>query len=168
MRMGFAAVVGSTVVGFWVAASLALTQQKTVEACQAEWRANKAVFQPKGITEKEYVDECRDFTAAPTAPAAPKSASRQATHAVAPGPAPAGKPARTTTPTPGEGNQFPTEAQAKARCRLDTVVWANLSTKMYHFSGYKDYGNTKNGTHMCEKDATRQGFRAVKTEKHPA
>jgi hypothetical protein len=45
-RMGFAAVVCSTVVGFWVAASLALTQQKTVEACQAEWRANKAVFQP--------------------------------------------------------------------------------------------------------------------------
>jgi hypothetical protein len=70
-------------------------------------------FQPKGITEKEYVDECRDFTAAPTAPAAPKSASRQGTHAVAPGPAPAGKPARTTTATPGEGNQFPTEEQAR-------------------------------------------------------
>jgi hypothetical protein len=40
MRLGFVAVVCWAVVGFWVAASLALTQQKTIKACQAEWRAN--------------------------------------------------------------------------------------------------------------------------------
>jgi hypothetical protein len=158
MRMGFVAVVCPTVAGFWIATSLALAQQKTVKECQAEWRANNAVFQPKGITEEEYVDECRAFTAAPAAPAAPKSAPRQATRAAAP--APAGKPTRTTTPIPSEGNQFPTEAQAKDRCPRDTVVWANLSGKVYHFSGYKDYGKTKNGAYMCEKDATRQGYRS--------
>ena len=158
MKMGVVAVVCSA--GFWIAASLALAQGKTVKACQAEWRANKAVLQPKGITEEEYVDECLDFTVAPAAPAAPNSAPRQATHAAAPAPAPVGRSRakRSTRITPGKGNQFPTEAQAEARCRPGTVVWANLSAKVYHFSGYKDYGNTKNGTYMCEKDVTRRGF----------
>jgi len=54
MKMGIVAVVCSA--GFLIAASLALAQGKTVKACQAEWRANKAVLQPKGITEEEYVD----------------------------------------------------------------------------------------------------------------
>ena len=86
MKTRFGAVVCSAVIGFWVSAPLALAQPKTVEACQAEWRANKAVFQPKGITEQEYVDECRDFRAAPAAPAAPKFAPKEATHAAAPAP----------------------------------------------------------------------------------
>jgi hypothetical protein len=56
---------------------------------------------------------------------------------------------------------------AKARCPSDTVVWANLNSKIYHFSGHKDYGNTKDGAYMCEKDAAAQGVRAAKNEKHP-
>ena len=48
-----------------------------------------------------------------------------------------------------------------------TVVWANLNSKIYHFTGYKDYGNTKTGAYMCESDATSQGMRASKNEKHP-
>ena len=158
MKMGIVAVVCSA--GFLIAASLALAQGKTVKACQAEWRANKAVLQPKGITEEEYVDECLDVTVAPAAPAAPNSAPRQATHAAAPAPVPVGRSRakRSTRITPGRGNQFPTEAQAEARCRPGTVVSANLSAKVYHFSGYKDYGKTKNGSYMCEKDVTRQGF----------
>ena len=57
--------------------------------------------------------------------------------------------------------------RAKARCPTDTVVWANLKSKIYHFSGHKDYGTTKEGTYMCEKDATAAGDRAAKNEKHP-
>ena len=34
-------------------------QQKTVKACEDEWRANKADNQAKGITEKAYVAQCR-------------------------------------------------------------------------------------------------------------
>jgi len=79
-------VVCSTVAGFSVPTSLALAQPKTVTACQAEWRANKEVYQPKGITEKEYVDECRDFTAPPVA-TAPNSAPRQTKPVAAPRPA---------------------------------------------------------------------------------
>jgi hypothetical protein len=36
-----------------------LAQQKTIKACQGEWRANKADNQAKGITEKAYVTQCR-------------------------------------------------------------------------------------------------------------
>ena len=66
-----------------------------------------------------------------------------------------------------DANQFAGEGQAKGHCPSDVVVWANLSSKVYHFSGYKDYGKTKRGVYLCEKDATAQGFRAAKNEKHP-
>jgi hypothetical protein len=69
--------------------------------------------------------------------------------------------------TPAGTDQYTEESQAKAHCSSDTVVWVNRSSKVYHFHGYKDYGNTKNGAFMCEKDATAQSFRAAKNEKHP-
>ena len=74
---------------------------------------------------------------------------------------------RTAAIAPTGANEFSTEAQAKARCPTDTVVWANLKSKIFHFSGHKDYGATKEGAYMCEKDATAQGIRAAKNEKHP-
>ena len=58
-----------------------LAQQKTVKACQDEWRANKADNQAKGITEKAYVAQCRTGgqpTSAPTATPAPPSAASPA------------------------------------------------------------------------------------------
>ena len=47
---------------------------KTVKECRAEWRANKAANQAKGITEKAYVDECRaaGSAAKPKAKAKPR------------------------------------------------------------------------------------------------
>jgi hypothetical protein len=48
----------------------AATGQKTVKACQEEWRVDKAANQAKGVTEKAYVAECRASvaTAQPAAP----------------------------------------------------------------------------------------------------
>jgi hypothetical protein len=69
--------------------------------------------------------------------------------------------------TPASPGQFGEESEAKAHCPSDTVVWVNLSSKVYHFHGNKDYGSTKTGAYVCEKDATAQGFRAAKNEKHP-
>jgi hypothetical protein len=43
----------------------------------------------------------------------------------------------------------------------------NLDSKIYHFAGYKDYGNTKTGAYMCEGNTAAAGFRAAKNEKHP-
>jgi hypothetical protein len=49
-------------------------QQKTVKACEDEWRANKADNQAKGITEKAYVAQCRSGSST-AQPAPPPSAS---------------------------------------------------------------------------------------------
>src|SRR5215471_14643581 len=63
-------------------------QAKTAKACIEEWRADKANFQAKGITEKAYVAQCRAETpdappASPaptaTAPTAPVNAGQQKT-----------------------------------------------------------------------------------------
>ena len=75
MRTAFVAVLCSAVAGF--GAPVAFAQQKTVQACRAEWQANKAIYQPKGITEQAYVDECRSFRTVPTTtPAAAEPAPK--------------------------------------------------------------------------------------------
>jgi predicted lipid-binding transport protein (Tim44 family) len=151
-----------------LAAVPAFAQQKTAKQCTDEWRANKADNQAKGITEKDYVARCRAGTAAATPPAAPAQPTKPAAApAAAPAPAPAAapKPRETTATAPAGG--FANEALAKARCPTDTVVWVNENSKIYHFAGHKDYGNTKEGTYMCEKAATAAGNRAAKNEKHP-
>ena len=74
-------------------------------------------------------------------------------------------PPAATAPT--GANQYATEGQAKFRCVGGTVVWANLDSKIYHFTGNKTYGQTKSGAYMCERDAQSQGMRAAKNEKHP-
>jgi hypothetical protein len=171
--LSFALVGGSLVV------TPALAQQKSVKACQDEWRANKDANQKAGVTEQAYVTQCRagGTAAAPvTAPAPASTPAAAPAPTPAPAPAPsraqapaAAKPAPTTTGTaaPAGANQFAAEAQAKAHCPADTVVWANSDTRIYHFAGNRNYGATKQGSYMCEKDATAQGIRAAKNEKHP-
>ncbi len=159
------------------AASTTKPAQKTVRACQDEWRANRAANEAAGITQKAYVEKCRaGATTAQPAPApAPSPAptpAKPAAKTTAPPPpappstAPAARPS-TTTGTPAGAGQFATDAQAKARCPGDTVVWVNLDSKIYHFAGYKSYGTTKTGAYMCERDTAAAGFRASKNEKHP-
>ncbi len=162
----------------------ALAQQKTVKACQQEWQANRQANQAAGITEKAFVDKCRagqalnqpTGQAAPPPAAAPPASPGKTTGAAAPA-----SPSRTTAAPPpasanrttglgtpsGAANQFSTEAQAKSQCGADTVVWANLQSKVYHFPGSKDFGTTKRGAFMCERQATADGIRAAKNEKHP-
>ena len=150
--------------------------KKTVKECQDEWRANKAANQAKHITQKAYVEKCRAGTA--MAPAAAPAKKKMTAPAAAPKPAKqTASPASTPTkkmaaPAPASGkpagaNQYASEGAAKSHCRGGTVVWANLNSKIYHFAGYGDYGHTKQGAYMCEKDATAQGMRAAKNEKHP-
>ena len=146
--------------------------QKTVRACQDEWRVNRAANEAAGITQKAYVDKCRagETMVKPTpAPATTITPVKPAPTTAAP---PAARPttapaARAPAGAPTRASQFSTEGQAKARCPRDIVVWVNLDSKIYHFAGYKDYGNTKSGAYMCERDSTAEGFRAAKNEKHP-
>ena len=73
----------------------------------------------------------------------------------------------TTAPTVRGSTGFPTAAQAKAHCPADLVVWANLESKIYHFSGSEDFGTTQTGAYMCEKEALASGVRGALNEKHP-
>jgi hypothetical protein len=78
--------------------------QKTVRACQEEWRANKAANQAANITEKDYVAKCR------------AEAAKPATTTAAPPPAP--KPAGTMARKPAD----PQEAE-HARERACAADW---------------------------------------------
>jgi hypothetical protein len=139
-------------------------QQKTAKACVEEWRADKANFQAKGITQKAYVAQCRSGTtpAPAPAPAAPRPT------AAAPAQAPVARTERApSTGTPSAAGQYATETQAKFTCPGDTVVWVNLRSKIYHFAGTHNFGTTQNGAYMCERDTAAQGMRAAKNEQHP-
>ena len=162
-------IICSALIGIFAVSSQAFAQQKTVKACEDEWRANKAENQAKGVTEKAYVAQCRAAATSPaTGKSTPSAAGDKVTtpegQKVTAPEVKSGITAKTTT----QANQFSTEALAKARCPADTVVWVNLSSRIYHFAGSKDYGKTKKGAYMCEKDTAAVNFRAAKNEKHPS
>ena len=159
MRSRFGLILCMVSVTFLGGAGSALAQQKTAKECSAEWRANKADNQAKGITERAYVTQCRAGSPASSTTAAPAPTIAQGGTA---------SPPRSSAASPTGTNQFAGEDQARTHCPGDTVVWVNLGSKIYHYRGYKDYGTTKKGAYMCEKDAAAQGNRASKTEKHPS
>jgi hypothetical protein len=139
---------------------------KTAKECGAEWTANKADNQAKGITKKRYVAQCHTGGVAVPPKTAPE---------LAPPPTPPAKRPTTTTNAPppaapmalaGAG-QYRTEGEARGHCPTDTVVWVNLKSKIYHFTGTKNYGNTKLGAYACEREAIAQGDRASRIETHP-
>jgi hypothetical protein len=156
---------------------------KTAKQCNDEWTTNKAAIQASKKTKKEFMAECRaqpagapTTTAAPSPATPPPAAPAKPSTATAPSPPPAAPSQKPSAPTsrpattaaaPTAAGQFSTEAQAKARCPGDTVVWVNLDSKIYHFAGTRNYGTTKSGAYMCEKDATAAGSRAAKNEKRP-
>ena len=167
----------------WMAALIAAilwaisasAQQKTAKQCNDEWKANKASIQASGKTKKAFVADCRGVSTATNSPerSAPTGSTKTTTSTAAPvsttqQPNP---PARTrtysTATAPSGRGQFSSETSARLHCPTDTVVWANLESHIYHFSGNRDYGNTKRGAYMCERDTASEGFRAAKNEKHP-
>ncbi len=159
-----------------VPGSSAASGQKSAKECNDEWKTNKASIQASGKTKKVYVAECRGLaTAAPAAPPAAPPAQTSAPPSTAPAPttvAPAPR-SRATRAAPDSGpaalaaGQYAGEAEAKAACLGDTVVWANLNTKVYHYAGGRSYGKTKKGAYMCERSTEAAGIRAAKNEKRP-
>ena len=95
-------VIGSAIVGVSLLSFPAVAQQKTVKACQEEWRANKDANQAKGITEKAYVTQCRAGgsaakpASAPALPPLHRPAKKTAT-----APAPAATAAKDSQGVPG-------------------------------------------------------------------
>jgi hypothetical protein len=113
------------------------SSQKSAKECVAEWRADKAGMQARGVTQKAYVEQCRAGEAAPSA-AAPEPRPTVAAPPTRPAPTEAGpvpapqRPAATTTAAPTQAPvQFADEASAKAHGPADTIVWVNLPSKIY-------------------------------------
>ena len=82
----------------------AIAEQKTARQCNDDWSANKAAIQASGKTKRVFMAECRGMPlAAPVSVAAP-----------------------------AEKGQYASEAEAKASCPSDAVVWVNSVSKIYH------------------------------------
>jgi len=149
------------------------TKKQFMAECRTQPTSSTATAAPSP-TPPPTSAPAKPSTAPPTtpAPAKPSTAAAPnppATAAPSPRTSPPAVAARPSTaaPTPSGAGQFSTEAQAKARCPSDTVVWVNLDSKVYHFAGTRNYGTTKSGAYMCERDATAAGSRAAKNEKRP-
>ncbi|MGA9599685.1 MAG: hypothetical protein WBS22_05410 [Methylocystis sp.] len=112
-----------------------------------------------GLAQQKTAPSAAPSTPAPTTAPAEPSAPAGTPAAAAPSGSSAGAPS-------GE-LQFETAGQARSHCPGDTVVWANLASKVYHFYGERRYGSTRRGAYMCETDAKAAGMKPKKNEKHP-
>lgn len=140
MKPTFTAVVACAALVGLALTQPASAQQKTAKACNDEWAANKAAIQASGKSKRVFVAECRGVPVV----------------------------ARTPAAVPAAKDQYATEAEAKAACPSDTVVWANLRSGVYHVSGSRSYGQTKQGAYMCEKDSVGAGFHPPKNASRAA
>jgi hypothetical protein len=133
----YAALMGAALLALAVGAPQG-AQAKTTKECVAEWNADKANLRAAGKTRRAFVAECRGASAATDRPR--------------------------RTAKLGKG-QFATEAEAKASCPTDSVVWVNPRTRVFHTSDSASYGKTKRGAYMCEKETTAGGYRASKAKR---
>jgi hypothetical protein len=127
--------------------------------CGQDWKDAKAAGTTAGMTYRDFQQSHCKGAAEPAAAATP-----------APAAAATPKPKKTEAAAPAApvaatgAGQFAAEAEAKAHCPSDTVVWLNTKSHKYHFSGHKSYGTTKKGAYMCEADAKAAGNVAAKGE----
>jgi hypothetical protein len=144
---------------------------KTASQCDAEYAANKAAIRASGQTKREFVAACRAGNETIPQRCCSRARAASGSHAasdrlivpLATKPAsPAPAPSTYGAPAPTGAGQFASAQEAQSRCPGATVVWVNENSHVYHFSGTRDFGNTKRGAYMCESDARAAGNRAAK------
>ena len=177
-----------TVAAFLAVPHASAQAVKTAAVCNAEYKTDKGALKAAKETKKAFLAACRALPPGMPTPIG-TAAAQPAPSATTPPVAPASQPTRASAPvntatpsrradraaSPGEsacGNgyahlpashtaaQFCDEAQAKARCPGQPVVWVNTASKVFHVAGSNTYGHTKVGAYMCEADATAEGDKA--------
>jgi hypothetical protein len=105
--------------------------------------------------------------AASATPAKKHPKKAKAAEAATPTPAAAANSAATPAATPAaKKHQAPAPQATQAPGGGNGQVWVNSETHVYHKEGSKWYGKTKQGKYMSEADATKEGDKAAKNEKH--
>ena len=103
-------------------------------------------------------------------PAAPSGTA--ATGSAAASPAPTAKPATANTPAAKPASSSASAASSPASpkpaatqqtrpANTTGMVWVNTDSGIYHKSGTRYYGKTKQGKYMTEADAIKAGYRAA-------
>lgn len=96
-------------------------------------------------------------SAAAVAQPASSPASKAAATAAAPVTAPSTAAPATQTAAPVHARASTATTQAQAPGGGPGMVWVNKTSKVYHCSGTRYYGTTKNGKYMSEADAKAEG-----------
>jgi hypothetical protein len=149
--------------------------QSVMKLCAGQWKDAKAAGTTGGQTWPQFLAQCRARQGSAAAPSGGFASAPAPAPASAPAQsgslfpwwqsAPASAPGAPATPRAGE---YETELAARARCPSDTIVWANTPTRIYHYSGTRYYGHTRNGAYMCEADARTAGYRASRNRQREA
>ncbi len=151
--------------------------QSVMKLCASQWKDAKAAGTTGGLSWPQFLGQCRTRQGSAAAPSggfapapapAPASAPAQQSGSLFPWwqqSAPASTAGATAAPRAGE---YTTELAARARCPSDTVVWANTPSRIYHYSGTRYFGHTRNGAYMCEADARAAGYRASRSRQREA
>jgi hypothetical protein len=149
--------------------------QSVMKLCAGQWKEAKAAGTTGGQSWPQFLAQCRTRQGSAAAPSGNFAPAPAPTPAPAPQSgslfpwwqpsAPASAPGAPPTPRAGE---YATELAARAQCPSDTVVWANTPTRIYHHSGTRYFGRTRNGWYMCEADARAAGYRAAKNRQREA
>lgn len=84
-----------------------------------------------------------------------------------PPPAPKPSPAASSQPAPSAPAKAAAASAASQGAPGPGMVWVNLTSGVYHYSGSQYYGKTKSGKYMPEPDAVKAGYHAAKNEKKP-
>jgi hypothetical protein len=142
--------------------------QSVMKLCASQWKDAKAAGTTGGLSWSQFLGQCRTRQGSAAAPSG----------GFAPAPAPAPAPQsgslfpwwQQSAPAsaPPRAGEYTTELAARARCPSDTVVWANTPTRIYHYTGTRYFGHTRNGAYMCEADARAAGYRAAKNRQREA
>jgi hypothetical protein len=143
--------------------------QKTVSACRAEGRANKAANQAAGVSEKAYVAQCRGGAAPARTPRLPRRHQQRRS----PQQLRLRLPFRLRPGHPRSAQvnlgQMSSQQSLKPGRAARRIPWCGLTCRP-EFTTSAVRGiteKTKKGAYMCERDAAAAGMRASENETHP-